>query len=79
MATFTASFQEVHDMKACFMEENNLHAAFGDVVIAHTDDYEKLRNKPKIEGVTLIGDKTFRQLGMDAASVQEVEAILYLG
>lgn len=29
-----------------------------------SDDYEDLRNKPKINGVTLIGDKTSGQLGI---------------
>ena len=43
------------------------------------NDYEPLRNKPMIEGRTLEGDKTFQQLGMEPATVQEVEAILYLG
>ena len=42
------------------------------------DDYTPLRNKPSIESVILEGDKTFRQLGLDAATVQEVEAVLYL-
>lgn len=26
------------------------------------DDYEELRNKPSINGITLVGDKTSRQL-----------------
>lgn len=42
-------------------------------------NYEKLDNLPSIEGNTLIGDKTFRQLGMDTLTVQEIEQILYLG
>lgn len=41
-------------------------------------DYEKLKNLPQIEGNTLIGNKTFKQLGMDTLSVQEIEKILYL-
>lgn len=42
-----------------------------------TNDYERLINKPHIEGHELIGDKTFRQLGLDTLSVQEIEKILY--
>lgn len=41
-------------------------------------DYEKLSNKPSIEGVTLEKNKTFKQLGLDTLSVQEIEKILYL-
>lgn len=33
-----------------------------------TDDYTLLRNKPSIEGVTLVGDKTFTGLGLTAGS-----------
>lgn len=41
-------------------------------------DYEKrIINKPSIEGHELIGDKSFKQLGMDTLSVQEIEKILY--
>lgn len=41
-------------------------------------DYNDLRNKPSIEDVVLIGNRTMKQLGVDTATVQEVEAILYL-
>lgn len=33
-----------------------------------TDDYEDLINKPKIEGVDLIGNKTFENLGVASAT-----------
>lgn len=42
-----------------------------------TTNYEELINKPSIEGHELIGDKSFKQLGMDTLSVQEIEKILY--
>lgn len=41
-------------------------------------DYNKLSNKPSIEGVVLEQNKTFKQLGLDTLSVQEIEKILYL-
>jgi len=41
-------------------------------------DYPSLSNKPSIEDVILIGNKTFKQLGLDVLSVQEIEKILYL-
>lgn len=40
------------------------------------DDYERLKNLPKIEGNTLIGDKSFPELGLDTATFLEIEEIL---
>lgn len=46
-------------------------------------NYNHLSNKPKINGITLMGDKEDTELNlqrkMNAASVQEIETILYLG
>lgn len=39
-------------------------------------DYETLLNKPRIEGVTLIGNKTFEDLHMNALTNIELEKIL---
>lgn len=43
-----------------------------------TADYNLLKNKPEIEGVTLQGNKSFKELGLGMLSVQEIEKILYL-
>jgi hypothetical protein len=40
------------------------------------DDYNHLRNKPKIEGVTLEGDKTYEELNMNRLTNIELENIL---
>ncbi len=40
-------------------------------------DYNSLRNKPSIEGVTLQGDKTFPQLGLDIISNQDIDKIIF--
>lgn len=39
-------------------------------------DYEKLINKPQIEGVTLIGNKQLSDLGLKEISNQNIEDIL---
>ena len=39
-------------------------------------DYELLGNLPQIEGVELIGNKTFEDLGLTALTAAEVEAVL---
>lgn len=41
-----------------------------------TDDYDSLRNKPMIEGVTLEGNKTFEELHMNRLTNIEIENIL---
>ena len=46
------------------------------VIIGGTTDYERLRNLPSIEGVPLIGDKTFPQLNMTKLTNSEIEALL---
>lgn len=41
-----------------------------------TSNYESLRKKPSIETVTLIGDKTFEELGLSPISVDDLLDIL---
>lgn len=40
-----------------------------------TSDYQKLINKPKIEGIELIGDKTFNELGLEECSNEDILAM----
>lgn len=37
-----------------------------------TKDYEQLKNLPQIEGVTLVKNKTFSELGMEECSNQDI-------
>ena len=39
-------------------------------------DYNELINKPKIESRTLVGDKTFEELGLQNISLEELDEIL---
>ena len=41
-----------------------------------TNDYNDLINKPSIEGIELIGDKTLEELGVEALTPQEIDAII---
>ena len=41
-----------------------------------TNDYNNLYNKPKIEGVTLVGDKTYEELNLQRLTNSELEEIL---
>lgn len=40
-------------------------------------DYTELMNKPSIESVILQGNKTFKQLGLEAMSLQDIDNIIY--
>lgn len=42
-----------------------------------TLNYNGLKNKPSIESVVLEGNKTLKQIGVDTASVHDIEKILY--
>lgn len=66
------------DFNATFTDAQQFGAAFGESTVLNTGNYEDLYNKPRIEDVELIGNKTFKQLGMEAASVPDIERILYL-
>lgn len=44
--------------------------------IVRIGNYEELENLPQIEGVTLIGNKTFPQLHMNALTNMELDNLL---
>lgn len=44
--------------------------------IVRVGDYEELENLPQIEGVTLIGNKTFPQLHLSALTNMELDNLL---
>ena len=50
----------------------------GSTTVVSVNDYNDLRNKPSIEGVTLEGDKTFEELNLQSLTNQELEAMLVL-
>lgn len=56
---------------------------FGEIHNIVENNYEKLRNKPQIESVELIGNKSFEDLGMTEISNLEIleiaNKILYGG
>ena len=58
MANFKATFSQSEGMKATFSSSGTMAADFGSVVQVHSDDYEDLRNKPTINSVEVVGDKT---------------------
>ena len=47
-----------------------------EISTGETNDYNDLINKPSIEGVELVGDKTLEELGVEALTPQEIDALL---
>ena len=74
MATFNAVFTE---------SGGTFGAKFDASQTVESGDYNVLSNKPKINGVELIGDKSGPELKlqnkMDVLSQTDIEKILYLG
>lgn len=58
MANFKATFSQSEGMKATFSSSGTMAADFESVVQVHSDDYEDLRNKPTINSVEVVGDKS---------------------
>lgn len=76
MATFKVGFHEegsTFDMT--FSEPQPMAVSFRGVKVVETGDYEKLSNKPSINDVTLIGNKTFEELGDRNLSNLEIKEI----
>ena len=75
MAIFHASFYESNDLNADFLESDDLAARFGEVYKVPVGTYADLPDKPMIEGNVLIGDKTYKQLGLDEITPQEIDEL----
>lgn len=60
------------------LDENDISATLrlGECIVDGTDDYNVLRNKPSIENVVLVGNKTFPDLGLNNLTNMEIEHLL---
>lgn len=56
--------------------EGNFELNYGTGDGVTVADYESLSNKPSINGVTLIGNNTFEQLGLQAITNEEISEIV---
>ena len=72
---FDISFGPDSQSLVDFGEEKRFFARFGQVYTPGdgTKNYNELYNRPKIEGNTLEGDKTFIQLGLNEITPQEID------
>lgn len=59
------AFREDPGFKIRFVQqEQHFHPHFGEINVDREHDYNKLINRPKINGVDLIGNKTTQELGL---------------
>lgn len=58
------------------MTDDALEVEMQEGIPLSNDDYNSLRNKPRIEGVMLEGDKTYEELNMHRLTNIEIENIL---
>ena len=79
LESITGSISSEHTVSGSLSKTETISGSITSAPGILEKDYNKLINKPQIESVELIGNKTMKQLGVDTLSVQEVEKILYLG
>lgn len=73
---FRAVFVQEPKFTAVFSSSDDFAANMGNVTRVTTGNYNELTNKPRIEGVELVGNKTFPELGMDKLTNAELENLL---
>lgn len=61
------------------VSKNNINApakVINEIQVNNTSDYRLLNNKPQIESVELLGNKTFNDLGLSNITNMRIEEIL---
>ena len=72
---FNVIFEE-HDSFNCHLcEDDSFFVQLGQIHEIHTDNYEDLYNKPSINEVELVGNKSFEELGDHTLTNIEIKTI----
>ena len=81
MGRFTATFSDNDRFQVGFTTGDTLKAGFGDTQVIATGDYDKLKNKPVLNGVTIQGEKGSEdyklQGAMDEVTAQDIDKIIF--
>lgn len=77
--SLSAEFSGERLFSASIEDGDSLTANLGEIQKVSTSNYEELYNLPKIEGNTVIGDKTFIELGLNEITPQEIDEIIFGG
>lgn len=72
MANMRVSIRAAGSISGNLTPRGNVSGSVGRAEKVYENDYNKLINKPQIEGHTLENDKTFDELGMTPLSAQEL-------
>ena len=77
MASFRVNFDADDQLQVNFDSggPGDMALSFGNITRVVANDYEQLVNRPSIENVELVGDKSFEQLGLTDITNSEIEAI----
>lgn len=75
MSDFTLEFTEQDDISLTVDASPSVELCLG--AETGTRDYNALTNKPSIESVVLVGNKTFKQLGLEPITPQEIDKIIF--
>lgn len=82
MADFNFDIITDSDFNMEFQGDADMQMSMDNVQIVETGDYDKLANRPIMNRRVIEGDKISADYGlqdkMDAATVAEIEAILYM-
>lgn len=65
---FTASFRTNRRFEV---------GGFGKRVVTVEKDYEQLNNKPRIEGIELIGDMSFEDLSLAVITANDIDDMIF--
>lgn len=76
MSELIGTLSTEENLKGEIQDLNDLRATVWQLQVL-INDYEELINKPSIEGVTLIKNKTFSQLGLDKMTNFDIENLLH--
>ena len=75
----TVSEEEIEQLITLSQEDNSeqlVTVAEETVSVGGTKDYNRLNNKPQINDVELIGNKSFEDLGVESLTNIEIENII---
>lgn len=70
------TIQTAETLSGALSSQESLSGTLGVPTVVGQTNYERLNNKPSIESVTLIGDKTFSDLGLSAIEADDLIEIL---
>ena len=76
MTKLKGSTKNKYMLSGSIASSKTITATIGSSNIGGTTNYEDLVNKPKIESVELVGNKTFIDLGLESIDSSDIDNLL---